>query len=140
MVLCVDGLCRPLKDADVDTVILGCTHYPLVRPVLQRALGRGVSIVTSGQAIADEVESELREAGLAQDENRRGRYEFMATGDPEEFRRLGTRFLQLPIADMWRRQSGETRQREQRTTAGRPTTCGRSPSRPASCGRPPARP
>ena len=97
VVACVDGLCRPLREARVDTVILGCTHYPLVRPVLQRALGRGVSIITSGQAIADEVETKLRDAGLAQDEHRRGRYEFMATGDPEEFRRLGTRFLQLPI-------------------------------------------
>ncbi|MET0615294.1 MAG: glutamate racemase [Thermoleophilaceae bacterium] len=97
VVACVDGLCRPLKEAGVDTVILGCTHYPLVRPVLQRSLGRGVSIVTSGEAIADEVHAKLREARLAQDEDRRGRYEFLATGDPEEFRRLGTRFLQLPI-------------------------------------------
>jgi glutamate racemase len=97
VVACVDGLCRPLREAGVDTVILGCTHYPLVRPVLQRALGRGVSIVTSGEAIADEVHAKLVEAGLAQDEDRRGSYRFMATGDPEEFRRLGTRFLQLPI-------------------------------------------
>ena len=100
VVACVDGVCRPLKEAGVDTVILGCTHYPLVRPVLQRALGRGVSIITSGQAIADEVDERLREAGLARDEDRRGRYEFMATGDPEEFRRLGTRFLQLPIGNV----------------------------------------
>ena len=100
VVACVDGLCRPLGDAGVDTVILGCTHYPLVRPVLQRALGRGVSIITSGEAIADEVHAKLLEADLAQDEGRRGRYEFMATGDPEEFRRLGTRFLQLPIGDV----------------------------------------
>ena len=97
VVACVDGLCRPLRQAGVDTVILGCTHYPLVRPVLQRALGRGVSIVTSGEAIASEVEARLREAGIAQDHGRRGRYRFLATGDPEEFRRLGTRFLQLPI-------------------------------------------
>ena len=80
-------------------MILGCTHYPLVRPVLQRALGRGVSIVTSGEAIASEVDARLREAGVARDEGRRGRYEFMATGDPEEFRRLGIRFLQLPIEE-----------------------------------------
>jgi glutamate racemase len=97
---CVEGLCRPLKEAGVDTVILGCTHYPLVKPVLQRALGRGVSIVTSGEAIASEVDARLREAGVAQDEARRGRYEFMATGDPEEFRRLGIRFLQLPIGQV----------------------------------------
>jgi glutamate racemase len=100
VVRCVDGLCRPLKRAGVDTVILGCTHYPLVRPVLQRALGRGVSIVSSGEAIASEVDSRLRDAGLAQDEDRRGGYRFLATGDPEEFRRLGTRFLQLPIAEV----------------------------------------
>jgi glutamate racemase len=100
VVACVDGLCRPLKQAGVDTVILGCTHYPLVRPVLQRALGRAVSIVTSGEAIAAEVESRLRQAGVARDEARRGDYRFMATGDAEEFRRLGTRFLQLPIGEV----------------------------------------
>jgi glutamate racemase len=94
---CVEGACRPLKGAGVDTVILGCTHYPLVRPVLQRELGRGVTIVSSGEAIAHEVEARLREAGLENDEGRRGRYGFLATGDPEEFRRVGTRFLQLPI-------------------------------------------
>jgi glutamate racemase len=98
VVSCVEGLCRPLRHAGVDTVILGCTHYPLVRPVLQRALGRGVSIVSSGEAIASEVDSRLREAGVAEDEDRRGQYRFLATGEPEEFRRLGTRFLQLPIA------------------------------------------
>jgi glutamate racemase len=94
---CVEGACRPLKTAGVDTVILGCTHYPLVRPVLQRELGRGVTIVSSGEAIAHEVETRLREAALENDEDRRGRYGFLATGDPEEFRRVGTRFLQLPI-------------------------------------------
>ena len=94
---CVEGACRPLKQAQVDTVILGCTHYPLVRPVLQRELGRGVAIVSSGEAIAHEVESRLREADAENDEARRGNYSFLATGDPEQFRRVGTRFLQLPI-------------------------------------------
>lgn len=97
---CVEGACRPLKSAGVDTVILGCTHYPLVRPVLQRELGRGVTIVSSGEAIADEVATRLREAGLENDEGRRGQYGFLATGDPDEFRRVGTRFLQLPIGNV----------------------------------------
>jgi len=100
VVSCVEGLCRPLRAASVDTVILGCTHYPLVRPVLQRALGRGVAIVSSGQAIADDVEARLREAGLANDLDRRGEYRFLATGEPEDFRRLGIRFLQLPIGEV----------------------------------------
>ncbi|MEA2456564.1 MAG: glutamate racemase [Thermoleophilaceae bacterium] len=97
---CVEGACRPLKQAGVDTVILGCTHYPLVRPVLQRELGRGVTIVSSGEAIATEVEARLREAGVDNDEHRRGEYRFLATGDPEQFRRAGTRFLQLPIGSV----------------------------------------
>ena len=97
---CVEGACRPLKRAGADTVILGCTHYPLVRPVLQRELGRGVTIVSSGEAIAHEVETRLRETGLENHEGRRGDYAFLATGDPEEFRRVGTRFLQLPIGNV----------------------------------------
>jgi glutamate racemase len=94
---CVEGACRPLKAAGVDTVILGCTHYALVKPVLQRELGRGVTIVTSGEAIAEGVERELRARGLENDASRRGEYRFLASGDPEEFRRTGSRFLQLPI-------------------------------------------
>jgi glutamate racemase len=97
VVACVQGLCRPLREAEVDTVILGCTHYPLVRPVLQRELGRGVTIVASGEAIAAEVERRLAEAQVERPDERRGDARFLATGDPEEFRRLGTRFLQLPV-------------------------------------------
>jgi len=95
---CVERACAPLRGARVDTVILGCTHYPLVRPLLQRTLGRDVEIVSSGQAIAEEVERELEAGGVAAPVARRGAYRFLASGDPETFRRLGTRFLQLPIA------------------------------------------
>jgi glutamate racemase len=97
-VTCVERACAPLRGAGVDTVILGCTHYPLVRPVLQRTLGRDVEIVSSGEAIAAEVERELEAAGVAAPVARRGDYRFLASGDPEAFRALGTRFLQLPIS------------------------------------------
>lgn len=97
-VACVEEACAPLTAAGVDTVILGCTHYPLVRPVLRRALGRGVDLVSSGEAIAAEVERALAEDGIEADAERKGMYHFLSSGDPEEFRRLGTRFLQLPIA------------------------------------------
>ena len=100
MLTCVEEACAPLKDAQVDTVILGCTHYPLVRPVLQRELGREVSIVTSGEAIASDVEAALRVRRSENSEDRRGDYRFLATGEPEEFRRVGTRFLQLPIGEV----------------------------------------
>ena len=52
----VRGYCEPLKEADVDTLILGCTHYPLVAPMLQRFLGRDVRLVTAGHAIAAAVQ------------------------------------------------------------------------------------
>jgi glutamate racemase len=93
----VEGYCEPLREAGVDTVILGCTHYPLVRPILQRALGRGVTIVTSGAAIADAVHEKLTAEGTENDTERRGRYSFLSTGDPDAFKRVGTRFLQMPL-------------------------------------------
>ena len=96
----VEAYCDPLRDAGVDTVILGCTHYPLIRPLLQRSLGRGVKIVSSGQAIADEVEVALRQRGLERDEDRRGQYRFLCSADPESFRSVGTRFLQLPMGEV----------------------------------------
>lgn len=87
----------PLRAAGVDTVILGCTHYPLVRPLLQRMLGRGVEIVTSGAALARQVEHALGSRDLASTRTGEGDYRFLSTGDPEAFRMLGTRFLQLPL-------------------------------------------
>ena len=107
-VACVEQACAPLRDAGVDTVILGCTHYPLVRPLLQRTLGRGVRLISSGQAIAETVEAELEAAGSAAPETRRGAYHFLTTGEPEEFRTLGTRFLQLPIAKVGHLQAQPT--------------------------------
>ena len=97
---CVERACKPLRQADVDTVILGCTHYPLVRPLLQRTLGRNVSIVSSGEALASEIDRELEARHLDSPAERRGTYRFLASGDPEAFRTLGTRFLQLPIAEV----------------------------------------
>jgi glutamate racemase len=87
----------PLEGRDVDTVVLGCTHYPLVRPLLQRMLGRGVTLVTSGAALARQVEHALGARGLASRRTGEGAYRFLCTGDAEEFRALGTRFLQLPL-------------------------------------------
>jgi glutamate racemase len=90
----------PLRDARVDTVILGCTHYPLVRPMLQRMLGRDVALVSSGAAIARRVEHALAATGLESPREGEGDYRFMCTADVESFRTLGTRFLQMPLGDV----------------------------------------
>jgi glutamate racemase len=87
----------PLKQAGVDTVILGCTHYPLIRPILQRVFGRGVTLVFSAEETAREVAETLSRKGIENDEAREGTYRFLTTGDPDAFRETGARFLQLPI-------------------------------------------
>jgi glutamate racemase len=110
--------CAPLRAAGVDTVVLGCTHYPLVRPIVQRMLGRGVELITSGAPLARQVEHVLGARGLAHPRGDappadgssaadgsspadgsivEGDYRFLCTGDADTFRALGSRFLQLPL-------------------------------------------
>jgi glutamate racemase len=96
----VRSYCKPLREARVDTVILGCTHYPLVAPMLQRALGRDVELVLSGSAVARRVEHALASRGLESPGEGEGDYRFLCTGDVETFRALGTRFLQLPLGEV----------------------------------------
>src|SRR5256886_16508677 len=91
-------LFRSLRTADVDTVILGCTHYPLIRPIFQRVFGRGVTLVFSAEETAREVAETLARKGIENDPEREGGYRFLTTGDPEQFRATGARFLQLPIS------------------------------------------
>jgi glutamate racemase len=93
---------QPLKVAGCDTVILGCTHYPLIRPVFERVFGRGVSLVFSADETAREVDETLRRKGIENAPGREGAYRFLTTGEPELFRRLGERFLQLPLGEVTR--------------------------------------
>jgi glutamate racemase len=92
--------CEPLKRAGVDTLILGCTHYPLVAPMLQRILGRDVRLVSGGHAVAAAVQRTLERSALARPPAGEGRYDFLCTGDTDSFRQLGTRFLQMPLGEV----------------------------------------
>ena len=90
----------PLEEAGCDTVILGCTHYPLIRPVFQRVFGRDVTLVFSAEETAREVADTLARKGWENEPGREGGYGFLTTGDPALFRTLGERFLQLPLGDI----------------------------------------
>jgi glutamate racemase len=92
--------CRPLLEADVDTLILGCTHYPLVAPMLQRILGRDVRLVSGGHAVAAAVQRTLERSGLAREARGEGSYDFLCTGDCDAFHAIGTRFLQMPLGEV----------------------------------------
>jgi glutamate racemase len=96
----VRGYCAPLRAAEVDTVILGCTHYPLVAPMLQRILGRQVRLVTSGAGVARSVERALAARALLNPREGEGSYRFRCTGDVAAFQALGTRFLQMPLGEV----------------------------------------
>jgi len=96
----VRAYCRPLQGAEVDTVVLGCTHYPLVAPMLQRTLGRDVRLVSAGHAIAATVQRTLADSGLAREGGEEGSYSFICTEDPHAFQELGTRFLQMPLGEV----------------------------------------
>jgi glutamate racemase len=87
----------PIKAAGCDTVILGCTHYPLIRPVFQRVFGRDVTLVFSAEETAREVAATLAGKGWENGGGRDGAYRFLTTGEPAVFRELGERFLQLPL-------------------------------------------
>jgi glutamate racemase len=92
----------PLRAADVDTVILGSTHYPLVAPMLQRMLGRGARLVSSGAGVVRSIERTLEPRELLSRRTTDGEYRFHTTGDVEAFRTLGTRFLQMPLGEVER--------------------------------------
>lgn len=96
----VRAYCAPLKEARVDTVVLGCTHFPLVAPMLQRIMGRNARFVSAGHAVAAAAQRILGAQGLLVENDTEGDYRFMCTGDVEPFRELGTRFLQMPLGDV----------------------------------------
>ncbi|MCS7081876.1 MAG: glutamate racemase [Bacteroidetes bacterium] len=84
---------RPVLAARVDTLVLGCTHYPLLKPLLQEVMGPEVQLVDSAEAMAERVAGLLQEMRLLNPSRHPPRYEFYVTDVPLRFRTLGERFL-----------------------------------------------
>jgi glutamate racemase len=87
------GYLEPLMAHRIDTLILGCTHYPLLSGLLQMELGPGVVLVSSAEETAKDVYATLVSDGLARKEETPPRHEFLATGDPSQFQRVADVFL-----------------------------------------------
>jgi len=81
-----------LARSGIDTLVLGCTHYPLLKPLIAEVMGPDVAIVDSGEETAREVAAALTERGLARADGRGGA-SFFATDVPERFVRMGQRFF-----------------------------------------------
>ncbi len=86
------GYLDPLQQADVDTLVLGCTHYPLLTGVLQLAMGEQVTLVSSAEETAKDVVRVLTENDLLSAAGE-AEHEFLATGEPDRFAKLARRFL-----------------------------------------------
>lgn len=85
---------RPVVDAEVDTLVLGCTHYPLLTGVISYVMGDGVTLVSSAEETAKDVYRVLHDAGIARDESLPDpAHRFFATGPAAPFGELGQRFL-----------------------------------------------
>jgi len=95
--LVVEEYLLPLKEQGIDTLVLGCTHYPVLKPVIAEVIGEKITLIDSAQTTADEVFSILkyqkwfRKAGEIRED------EFYATDFPQRFKKIGEIFLKQKI-------------------------------------------
>lgn len=87
----------PLKKADVDVLILGCTHYPAIKNVIQEIMGKNVVVIDSSQEVAKTVKQVLTEEKILNKENKKTYYKFFVTDDVESFRNIGSILLDRKI-------------------------------------------
>jgi glutamate racemase len=98
------GLAReylaPLQEAGVDTLILGCTHYPMLSGLIAEVMGRDVVLISSADETAKDVYATLVDGDLAVEGGTPAVHEFVCTGDPAQFRRVAERFLGPSIPEV----------------------------------------
>ncbi len=88
---------EPMRAQGVDTVILGCTHFPLLAPILQDILGSGVTLINSGAACAARCEALLREQNALCDATQESECRFYVSDQPEGFSSVAEMFLGRPV-------------------------------------------
>ena len=84
---------EPLQRAGVDVLVLGCTHYPLLKPLLARVLGPGVTLVDSAEETAKAVAQAIERDDLAAPADAAALHRFVVSDDEPHFRKVGARFL-----------------------------------------------
>ncbi len=94
----------PLKTAKVDTLIMGCTHYPLLREIIQRVMGRSVMLVDSAKEVTRESKIILDSAGLLNNAERKGKHSYFVSDEPFRFVSVAERFLRKKISCVRRAQ------------------------------------
>ncbi len=89
-----------LREHEIDTLILGCTHYPLLRNLIQRVIGKNVELIDSGVAAAVAVENHLRAQSLLNDSATEGNDLFFVSDMPAKFKLIAERFLGKKISNL----------------------------------------
>jgi glutamate racemase len=88
----------PLLNKKIDTLVLGCTHYPLLRETLEKNVGRNVMLIDSAKATAQEVKNILKETCLLADMKGKKFLKFFVSDNPEKFQTIGSRFFSKKIS------------------------------------------
>jgi glutamate racemase len=90
----------PLKGERLDTLILGCTHYPLLEPLIRRVMGDSVNVISSGEETAREVSTILHHNGILNTTGEEPCHEFYTTGSTKIFSEIATQWLERPITNI----------------------------------------
>ncbi|WP_066153255.1 glutamate racemase [Halalkalibacter krulwichiae] len=93
----VDRVLKPLDGIGYDTLILGCTHYPLLKDVISKRVGPSIEIISSGDETAREVSSLLYHKNLLYTDERKPRHRFFTTGDAARFKTLADAWLEIEV-------------------------------------------
>ncbi|SPJ31954.1 glutamate racemase [Candidatus Protochlamydia amoebophila] len=94
--LIIQEYLKNLEKADVDTILLGCTHYPLLKPLIEEIMGSSVTIIDSALTCAQTVKKLLESHQLV-NSNQHAIHQYFVTDDPEKFRQLGEYLFQSPL-------------------------------------------
>ncbi len=101
-VLTLKKYLKPLMDFGVDTIILGCTHYPLLQPVIQRIVGPEVTLIDSGKETARAVQHILKDLELLNMEEKKVEHQYFVSDNPQAFSRIGSLFLGKRLSNVKR--------------------------------------
>lgn len=88
---------KSLRSKNIDTLILGCTHYPLLKGVIGKIMGEGTRLVDSAEEVAREAKDILEANGLINNSGRPGKYKFFVSDEPPRFIRMAEKFLKRKI-------------------------------------------
>jgi glutamate racemase len=89
-----------LKKSDIDTLIMGCTHYPILRNTIQKVIGKRIHLIDPGEETAKKVKTTLDDSGLLNEQKREGYHKFFVTDFPVNFKEVSERFLGKKINEV----------------------------------------